>query len=91
MSVKVSVLPVAVEVDGAVVYIVELLKSRMPDGNTWYHAICILEWNGIRTRSFVVSFRSEGELREKLRTEVARLKLMTFLLGPSLTSEVVTR
>ena len=90
MSTKISILPVSVEVDGAIVHILEVLKSRLPNGTIFYHAVCKAEWNGITTRNFVISFRTEEEFREKLRTEIAKLKLMDFLYGRDFVKKVVS-
>jgi len=89
-TVTVTILPVAVEVDGAVVHILEILRSRMPGGKTAYHAVCKIEWNGIISRNFTISFTSDEEFREKLRTEVAKLKLMTWLYGKNFIGKVVS-
>lgn len=85
----ITILPVSVEVDGATVHILEILKSRLPGNKTVYHAICKIDWNGITTRNFDITFSSEKEFKEKLRTEVAKLKLMNWLYGKDFLSKVV--
>lgn len=87
---KISILPVSVEVDGAVVHILEVLKSKLANNTTYYHAICKIEWNGITTRNFFITFKSEEEFREKLKTEIAKIKLMSFLYGREFVRKVVS-
>ncbi|RLI86869.1 MAG: hypothetical protein DRP01_03245 [Archaeoglobales archaeon] len=87
----ITILPVSVEVDGAIVHILEILKSRMPGGKTVYHAICKIDFNGITTRNFDITFKTEEEFKEKLRTEVAKLKLMNWLYGKDFLAKVVSR
>ena len=87
---KVSILPVTVEVDGVIVHILEVLKSKLGNNTVFYHAVCKVEWNGVTTRNFVVTFRTEEEFREKLRIEVAKLKLMSFLYGGEFLRKVVS-
>jgi len=80
-SLTVTVLPITVEVDGALVHILEILRLRSPSGDGGYVAVCKIEMGGIRTRNFPITFRTQEELREKLRTEVAKIKITRFLYG----------
>jgi len=75
-KVDVLVPPVATHLDGAVVYILEVIKYRRFDGAVRYIVSCIVEYNGYRSRQFQLDVENEKDLKSKLRVEVAKMQLM---------------
>lgn len=80
-AVSISLLPVSVEVDGARVTILEILPIELPNGEKRYVAICKAQWRDITTRNFPVFFATEQEFKEKIRTEVAKVKMTAVVHG----------
>ena len=75
-TVTVHVPPVEVQVLDAKVTIVEVLRYETPWTGPVYHVACYVEWGGYRSQVFHVDARDNEELERKLKTEVAKMKLM---------------
>jgi len=73
---RVIVGPVVVELDGAKVHILEVVPHSWVDGKKHYVVSCIVEWGGYRSSIFSLDVTSNKELEAKLRTEIAKMKLM---------------
>jgi hypothetical protein len=74
--VTVHVPPVEVQVLDAKVTIVEVRKYETPWTGPVYHVACVVEWNGYRSQVFHVDARDNEELEQKLKVEIAKMKLM---------------
>lgn len=85
----IQILPVTFEVEGCEVTLLELLKSRLPDGTVWYHAVCMVKCGNIESKTFCIDARSNEELKAKLLTEITKLKLMRLLYGDEFARRVV--
>ena len=72
---KVIVPPVVVEIDGAKVYILEVTPHNWIDKKKHYIVSCLVEWNGWRSHVFQLDVTSNRELKAKLKTEIAKMKL----------------
>ncbi|MCD6487805.1 MAG: hypothetical protein J7K21_01085 [Desulfurococcales archaeon] len=72
---KVIVPPVVVEIDGAKVYILEVTPHNWVDKKKHYIVSCYVEWNGWRSQVFQLDVTSNKELKAKLKTEIAKMKL----------------
>jgi len=88
--IEVNILPITLEVDGVRVHLLEALKSKLPDGKTIYHAVVKVDYHGIISRQFDITFSTNEEFREKLRTEIAKIKLMDFLYGREFVKGVIS-
>jgi len=67
--------PYTFRLDGVLVTIWEVLKSKLIDGTVLYHVTVSL---GVSKR-FNLTVRSWGELRRKLLVEVSKYKLLRML------------
>jgi len=73
--------PFIVEIDGAKVYVLEIVPKRDIRGKEFYFVTVLVEWNGVRSKPFTLHCYTNDELITKLRAEIAKLKLSNFLLG----------
>ena len=86
---QVHVTPIAVEIQGCIVYILEVLKNEAPDGTNWYHVVCRVKCGSVESKTFDISVRNTKELIAKLRTEIAKLKLIKLTLGEDFARRVI--
>ena len=72
-----TITPVDVEVDDCVVTILEVAKLKLP----WeeYQASVQIKCGNTVSRVFQISFRDKEELKQKMITEVAKLKYLLLL------------
>jgi len=73
---RVIVGPVTIELDDAKVNIIEVVPHSWVDGKKHYVVSCTVEWGGYRSQIFTLDVTSNKELEAKLRTEIAKMKLM---------------
>jgi len=73
---RVVVPPIVTELDGAKVHIIEITSHDWVDGKRHYVVTCFIEWNGFKSKTFSLDVTSNRELEAKLRTEIAKMKLM---------------
>jgi len=73
---RIIVPPVAIRIDDAWVYIIEVVPHDWIDGKKHYLVSCYVEWGGYRSQVFTLDVTSNKELEYKLRTEIAKMKLM---------------
>ncbi len=79
MSTRVVVAPIEVDVDGAKCTILEITSHEWIDGSTRYVVSAYCEYKGLRSKVFQLDVASNKELINKLRIEVAKMKLDTVL------------
>jgi hypothetical protein len=80
MSSRILITPVEVEVEGAKCTILEVTSREWIDKKTYYTASVYCEYAGKRSQIFQLDVTSNEELINKLRVEVAKMKL-AILLG----------
>lgn len=73
---RVIIPPMAVDIDGARVYILEVTENDWIDEEKHYLVTCFVEYKGYRSRVFTIDAKTNAELLAKLRTEVAKMKLL---------------
>lgn len=78
---EVRILPIRMNVEGYDVTILEVVKSKPINKDTWYHVVCYIEQGNKRTRIFSIDCRSWDEFKKKIKIEVSRLKIMRLLMG----------
>ncbi|MEM0459913.1 MAG: hypothetical protein QW407_03330 [Thermofilaceae archaeon] len=74
-TVRVTIPPVYTEVDGARVQILEVAPYTALSGEKRFMVVCRIEMGGYRTKAFTVDVRSNAELEQKLRREVALMRV----------------
>ncbi len=79
--IEITVLPVDVEVDGCIVTILEASKLKLP----WdeFQVSCQARCGNIQSQIFHITYKTPKELAQKLKTEIAKLKYMLWLMGES--------
>ena len=77
--IDVTVLPVDVEIDGCIVTILEATKLKLP----WdeFQVSCQARCGNLQSQIFHITYTTPKELAQKLKTEIAKLKYMLWLLG----------
>jgi len=73
---RVVVGPVVLELDGAKVHVLEVTPHPWLDGRVHYLVSCYVEYGGYRSAVFTLDVTSNAELEVKLRSEVAKMKIM---------------
>ena len=73
---RVIVPPAVIELDGALVHILEVTEREWIDKTKHYLVTCYVEIGNYRSQVFTLDVTSNEELKEKLRVEIAKMKFM---------------
>jgi len=73
------VAPLSFAYDGAKVSILEVTKSKLVTGVTWYFVHMQVEYRGKKSRRFTLMARSWRELLKKLLVEIPKFKLAVLM------------
>jgi len=73
--IEVIVPPISFKLDGADVTIIGVVSRDALDGGRRYIVSCQVEWRGWRSPVFRLDVADNRELRNKLRVEIARMKI----------------
>ncbi|RLF08426.1 MAG: hypothetical protein DRJ60_00405 [Thermoprotei archaeon] len=87
---KVHALPLTVKVDNFTVYILEVMKYRLPNGKESYVVTCKIKKDDFETRSFPIFCRDTNELRAKLLIEVTKIRYLMWLHGKDFAKRVAS-
>jgi len=79
---KITVTPIAIQLDGATVYILEITGRDWVDGKRHYIVSCQVEYRGRRSNVFFLDVTSNKELEAKLRAEIAKMKMQMAFFTP---------
>jgi len=77
---KVIIPPIVTKIDDCDVYILELSKYNWIDGKTHYIVSCKIRCGKRESQVFPLDVTSNEELEAKLKTEVAKMKLISLVL-----------
>lgn len=75
--------PFFIEVDGVFVQVIEVLKTSLVSGESYYHVVVSVNYKGIKSRRFTLDVRNEKELVNKLKVEIAKIKMIEYCYGLS--------
>jgi len=78
---KVKVLPVAINLDGCDVYILEVTTYKWVDGKTHYIVSSKVKCGDRESQIFPLDVTSESELIAQLRAEIAKFKIMNLIFS----------
>jgi len=78
---KVMIYPVAIKLDNCDVYILEASAKTWIDGKIHYIVSCKVRCDEKESQVFPLDVTSEQELLAKLRTEIAKFKLMNLIFS----------
>jgi len=84
MSVKpqrVVLYPVVTKIDNCDVYILEVTAHPWIDGKTHFIVSCKVKCGNKESQVFPLDVTSESELIAKLKTEIAKFKLVNMIIG----------
>lgn len=73
--------PFSIEIDGVEVEVLEVLKTELVSGDTWYHVVVCINYDGIRSRRYSLDVRSMEELVNKLKVEITKIKFIDYAYG----------
>jgi len=73
--------PFSIEVDGVRVTVLEVLKSQLISGETWYFVVVQLNYKGVLSRRYTLSVRDVRDLVNKLKMEVTKIKFIEYGYG----------
>ncbi|RLE86017.1 MAG: hypothetical protein DRJ67_08145 [Thermoprotei archaeon] len=73
--IEVIVPPISFKLDGVDVTIIGVVPYDTIDGIRRYIVSCQVEWRGWRSQVFQLDVGDNRELRNKLRVEIARMKI----------------
>jgi len=73
--------PFFLEVDGCKVQVLEVLKSQLVSGATWYHIAVIIDYKGIKSRRYTLNVRDTKDLLNKLKVEITKIKFIDYGYG----------
>jgi len=78
---RVVIYPVVTKIDGCDVYILEVSAHPWIDGKTHYIVSCKVKCGDRESQVFPLDVTSESELIAKLKTEIAKFKLMKHIFA----------
>jgi len=73
--------PFVIEIDGVPVEIIEVLKSELVSGDTWYHIVVSINYNGIKSRRYSLDVKDIKDLTNKLKIEITKIKFIHYAYG----------
>jgi hypothetical protein len=73
--------PFFIEVDEIPVTIIEVLKTTLISGETWYHVVVQINYKGIKSRRYTLDVKSEQDLINKLKIEITKIKVIEYTHG----------
>ncbi|MEM2260003.1 MAG: hypothetical protein QXY65_02935 [Candidatus Methanomethylicaceae archaeon] len=75
------VFPFSIEVDGTIVNIYEVLKTKLISGDEWYHVVVEINYKGIKSKRYTLDVRNINNLINKLKIEIDKIKLIEYAYG----------
>jgi len=77
----IQVTPFTVEVDGVKVQVVEVSRQQLVTGDVWYIVSVRVNYKGIESRVFPLFVRDTRDLKNKLKVEITKLKIIEASYG----------
>jgi hypothetical protein len=77
----IQVTPFTVDVDGVKVQVVEVSKQTLVTGETWYIVSVRVNYKGVESRVFPLFVRDSRDLKNKLKVEITKLKIIEASYG----------
>jgi len=81
--------PFFIEVDGIPVEVLEVLKSELISGDTWYHVVVRIIYNGIKSRRYTLDVKDIKDLTNKLKIEITKIKFIDYAYGIDQVKELI--
>jgi hypothetical protein len=81
--------PFLIEVDGCPVQVLEVLKSELVSGDTWYHVVVSIEYKGVKSKIYSLDVKDIKDLVNQLKIEITKVKFMDYGYGMSEVKRVI--
>ena len=88
--IEVPIPPFSVKVDDAVATVWEVIPITLPTGEKRYHVTLSIRYKGIESRRFFLDVRDTRDLVNKLKIELAKLKIIEYGYGGEALRRVMT-
>jgi len=88
-TLQITVPPVTTKVSNCLVDILEVLKSELISGDTWYHVVVKVRCPDFQSRVFCLDVKDINDLKHKVEVEIAKIRMLKFVLGNDYIREVV--
>lgn len=82
--------PFSIEVDGFQVDVLEVLKTQLISGDTWYHVVVQINYKGIKSRRYTLDVKNEKDLLNKLKIEITKVKFIEYAYGINELKRLIT-
>jgi hypothetical protein len=76
-----QITPFFLEIDGVTVQIIEVAKQQLISGEVWYIVPVKIIYKGIHSRVFPMMVRDIRDLKNKLKVEITKVKIIDYSLG----------
>lgn len=73
--------PFSLDIDDVLVDVFEVSKQSFPNGETWYIVSCSIRYKGIKSKVFPLFVKNEEDLKNKLKIEITKIKIMEITHG----------
>jgi hypothetical protein len=85
-----QITPFFLEIDGVTVQIVEVAKQQLISGEVWYIVPVKIIYKGIHSRVFPMFVKDIRELKNKLKVEITKVKIIDYSLGLEEVKRLIT-
>jgi len=73
--------PFFLEVDGCHIKVLEVLKTELISGDTWFHVAVTIDYKGVKSRRCTLNVRNTQDLLNKLKVEITKIKFIDYGYG----------
>jgi hypothetical protein len=73
--------PFFIEVDGCQVQVLEVLKSELISGDTWYHIVVSINYKGTYSKRYSLDVKDTKDLVNQLKIEITKIKFIDYGYG----------
>jgi len=78
---RILIPPFYLDIDGVLVDVLEVSKQTLPNGEVWYIVSCSIRYKGIKSKVFPLYVKNEEDLKNKLKIEITKIKLLEITHG----------
>jgi hypothetical protein len=82
--------PFSIQIDDCEATVLEVLKTSLVGGVTWYHVVVQLNYKGVKSRRFTLDVKDEKHLINRLKSEVTKLKFIEYASGLAEVKRLIT-
>jgi hypothetical protein len=90
ISSTLQITPFFIKIDDVTVEILEVSEQPLISGDKWYIASVKIIYKGIHSKIFPLFVRDEVELKNKLKVEITKIKIIDYSYGLEEVKRVIT-